>query len=517
MYPRAISIKLLLVVGVIAVILQGNTTCADETDTNKIPGIAPDGMVGISNIGLPLFAPPNLTFSALTGYGITESIEPVPGNHHSILGMVGMGATVLPWLSFGANLDLKYDKHPPDEQGSDYSMILDPHITVRAGGKLNPKWVLGGNLKLWIPGDTSPSLVWNASTLDGTIISAFFPSAKMIVAAQLGFRWDNSSAAAPEMDILRSGDRISLNLSDYNAILVGLGFTYLISNISIIGEVSGDILIGTKAPSSRSPFRFELGARYHFSSGIQLQLLTQTSLSKRPEVTPTSPLVPIEPRFSIVAGIAYTLNFKKSPNKPLATAADESKLSKTPKDSPVPIQQTTQLSPPTSTKQSATVNGQIIDAEGISIAGATVKCTSGNKHWEITTDKNGQFTITNIPYGPAKCSVSVDYFDPIEWTEEIRDTLHTLPPKTLTESQMGSQLRGLVRSYSGEPIGATIKIVPSNETTKTDVNGYFKIDLPPGEYTVEFIAPKHRPQKRKIKIEENSVIILNVDLHKKDK
>jgi hypothetical protein len=74
------------------------------------------------------------------------------------------------------------------------------------------------------------------------------------------------------------------------------------------------------------------------------------------------------------------------------------------------------------------------------------------------------------------------------------------------------QLRGLVRSFNGKPLAATIRVEPIGIETKTDADGTFQIDVPPGAYEVVVAAPGHTGQRRPVQVEENGVTILNADM-----
>jgi len=50
--------------------------------------------------------------------------------------------------------------------------------------------------------------------------------------------------------------------------------------------------------------------------------------------------------------------------------------------------------------------------------------------------------------------------------------------------------------------------------TKTDAEGFFQIDVPPGEYEVVIEAPGYVAQRRKAQVERQGVVIVNADLRK---
>jgi uncharacterized membrane protein len=76
----------------------------------------------------------------------------------------------------------------------------------------------------------------------------------------------------------------------------------------------------------------------------------------------------------------------------------------------------------------------------------------------------------------------------------------------------GSQLRGLVRSYSGQGIAASVTVEPGDHTTKCDEEGSFELDLPPGVYKVIIEAEGYRSQRRTLRVRKEGVTVLNADL-----
>lgn len=76
------------------------------------------------------------------------------------------------------------------------------------------------------------------------------------------------------------------------------------------------------------------------------------------------------------------------------------------------------------------------------------------------------------------------------------------------------QLRGLIRSFKGQGLRATVVVAPLGSEAKTDADGAFALDVPPGVYQVEIAALGYRPQRREVRIEENGVTILNADLRR---
>ena len=61
-------------------------------------------------------------------------------------------------------------------------------------------------------------------------------------------------------------------------------------------------------------------------------------------------------------------------------------------------------------------------------------------------------------------------------------------------------------------LSAQLTVAPLGTASDSDERGEFTIDLPPGEYEVSIEASGYRAQKRRVKIEQDGVTILNVDL-----
>jgi hypothetical protein len=431
------------------------------------------------------------------GYGLTESIGAVDGTHHRLRGVLGGGFVITDWLALGLNLDGRYDRHPKDERGADASWVGDPRFLARTGYRLSESMQMGGEIDVWFPGNTAPSLIPGATTVDGKLLAAYFPQkTPWTFAALAGFRLDNSARSEDEPGRLRPGDRLSLGVSEFNACLVGAGTTFRIRNIDLIGELTWDILVGGGAPAATSsPMRVDTGVRYHAHRAVQLELLTEIALSKRPPVSSSAALIPVEPRFSVMAGLRYALNISG-------------------RDQKVP---TASVTPTEPIKRLTKIQGQLLDEEGRPIEGAQVRLSVGNTVAETKADASGIYHFEQVPVGRARLQVHADGFEDIDWTVSVAHDMPLQEPRRLTpviaEPKLPvGQLRGLVRSFSGKPLRARVYVEPIGIEATTDKTGRFQIDVPPGTYRVSLEASGYRHQKREVKVEENGVSIINVDL-----
>lgn len=473
-----------------------DTDAPTSVSPNQV-GVTMSAMRGIHRVGIPVSSAPAIHVAASGGYGVTESIGTPEGTHHRLRGVVSASASIFPWLAFGFNLDGRYDIHPSDDTGKDSGFVGDPRIVLRGGYPIHDLFQLGAEVGVWVPGKDAPSLAWDATTVDAKLLGALtLPN--LTVAAQAGFRFDNSANSAPDPTRLRPGDHLSLGVSEFHSVLAGLGISYRISDFEILGELTWDVLVGDRAPSpADSPIRLNIGSRYNLNPIIAFEFLTETALNGRPGIAPNDPLVPIEPRFSVLLGVRAAWSFAKN-EKVHRDAA--------PIEAPPPVL-------PTTTR----VQGRVVDMAGNPIPNTLVKMSIGAYSEETTTDAEGKYQFEDVPVGQARITVSAEGFNAGDWVIQTEANMPEVDEKKLSPVEAaspGSQLRGLVRSFTGKYLNATITIDPSGLTTKTDKEGFFQIDIPPGSYQVTIEAIGYKKQTRSVKVEENGVSILNVDLRK---
>ena len=482
-------------------------TTAGETDTI---GFSPDGRYGINRLLLPVAPSRHLSISGYGGYGIFESMGPVSGAHHRMSGMLSVSGAPIKQLGLKLTLEGYHDRHPADQIGKDTTTVGAPRLGIHGGQQLG-KWIqLGGALDVTIPGGAAPSLKFSSATLEPKILLALVPEDsiwRLILSA--GYRWDNTGKTAPQAESLRPGDRISIGTSEYDSVSLGLGSSVSISALELIAELSSNIFVGNNPPKGSSPLRFDLGARYHIYQSLQVALLTETLIIGRPELQNSAPVMPVEPRFSLFVGVTYAFGVTPPP-KP-----GETSIVNSPPIKP-PVQET-KPSPTTPAVNTTSIEGSVVDEEGNPIGGTHVSFTTEvegmPKDFETTTDSTGSYTLSDVPVGEGTLVIEMEGFDSVEKMLVLTDTPSIQEPSTLTEVLSSpTQLRGQIRSISGDPLKAKLVITPGNHTVETDETGLFSIDLPKGKYRVIISAHGRKTQKKRVVIEENSVTIINVDL-----
>ncbi len=447
---------------------------------NALPGVARVGVAGPVSKGI--------TVSAFAGYGYSDAIIADEDTHHRGLGGIAASFRFVDWLAFSLSLDGRYDKHFKafNGEGTDDGWVGNPRLFVRSGTLLSDRIKLGGQLGVWVPGESAPSIVFKAITLDFTAMGTYLLSKHFSINANVGFRLDQSAESVDNADQLSDADRISLGVSDSHAVLLGTGATYRLGKLELLGEWTWDLLVGGDRPKAlESPMRITAGARYDLSRDFTVQLLAEVGLSKRPDVAATDPLVPIEPRLGVFAGVIYRTPYAR--RKP-----------------------TTELPPPPKKKEPATLQVTVKTADGLVLPGAKIQIGDT----QAVTDAAGQYTHKTQKAETITITASAENYK--AKTETVTTVLGEVLDISfeLQEVVPPGQLRGVVQSFGGQPLQATIEIVTINKVAKADVDGTFEIDVPPGEYDVVVRADGYAEQKRRIRIEREGVTLLNVDLRR---
>ena len=479
---------------------------------NAPADVALDGLPGFFNIGIPYAPSTRLSIAGTGRYGLIESMGPISGKHHELGGSLAVGGVFAKWFSAALMFDGKYQKHPAENTGSsDHSIVGLPILKLRVGAPTGRNLLFGGELDIRFPGGNAPSVELNATTLTARLLATFVSTAPFYVGITAGFRFDNSENGAPEQSTLRPGDRIALDVSVYNAILLGVAMAYELKRVRFIFETDSTFYIAKKAAVAESPIRLTFGARFAATDALQFDLYTETYVNKRPDVDTSAPLLPIQPRFAVLMGLRYTFGVgdKAAPVETTPDWVEPEKhgeadlIAPPPKDIP---------EAPT-----GTIQGRILDEEGLPVAEAAVSVVAADgTEYAATTNVNGDYTVQGLPTGPAQITATAEYFEPSSFEVEVTEnSIATASPTQLVQKKVGSQIRGLVRDVSGSPLNAHILVKPGRHKVQTDEKGYFEVDVDAGEYSVEISSPGFIRQKRTVSVGDNSVVIMNVDLSTK--
>jgi hypothetical protein len=472
---------------------------------SALPGPSSSGLRGLPNAGAPI-GQREITLRATLGYGLTESRRLVPSATHRLAG--GLAASVSPfdWLGFGLRLDGRLELHGDDGNGSHTSGFGDPRLFARAGYALDPEWSIGGELLAWSPGSEAPSFVAAATSVDARVLGAYQPKALPFqLFASVGARLDNSSEIAPVRSRMRPSDIQTLGVSDSHAILGALGALYIVDPaVQVFGELSGDILVGSKAPTfTDSPLRAIGGGRWQFAENFQAEGSAVISLSTRPSLGPNAAWVPIEPRVLILFGVSYTWSPFTAP-PPAPTEPDNKTAIKQPEEKPQP--------------KLASVQGVIVDEQGQPVPDVRVTLTAADgTHQEAITDGDGKYKFEKVPYGTAQLEAHAVGFTKQQWEADIsQPTIESKAPAALAPRLDVGVLRGLVRSFDSTPLVGHVSVRDTRgklvQERDCSADGRFELELPPGQYKVSIEAPGFRNHTQTMRIKGNGVSVLNADM-----
>ncbi len=473
-----------------------------EPDAREL-GASSSGLCGLVHAGAPR-CPQGLTLSGTSGYGVTS----LRGTHHRFMGDLGLGYTPLPWLALSLELKGRLDLHPKDERDTAHmSATGDPWLRGRVGFPVSPTVDLGGELGLWLPGNAAPSFSPKATTVDiKALLSWRAEKSPLTLLGSVGMRVDNSANSAPRPLRLRYGDQIALGLSDSHALLIALGLAYAPTPaVRVFGELSAQLLLGSKAPSMlASPLRAAVGARYYVMDHLALELTAIPSLSKRPSTAATAPLVPIEPRFTMMFGLRY--DFLRTQPAERVEARDDEPAPQTAQPEPVP-------------EQLVTLNGALRDESGRPVPDAKVVMTQEGKSEESVSQVDGTFSFGGLRSGTVKLHAEAPGFQPSDWEVSVMPTLTGVLTHTLVAGSATGSLRCLVRSFGSEPLRAQIVVrdLAGRRVAggTTDKSGLLELSLAPGQYKVAIDAAGYQSRRSNVTVSPNEVAILNVDLRER--
>jgi len=458
--------------------------------------LGPDisGSAGYFRVPVVALAARGVDVGGGVGYGYTEPLSAAPGSHHRIRGRVTASLTPLEWLgvSFGSNL--RHDRHPGDPLGPDTGTVLDSDILLRAGWRWAEAFHVGLGAGAWFSRGSSLGASLEKPSLGALALAAWVPKeGPLSLGVMAGYRYDPSASLIDDPERYRSGDRLALGLSSFDAVPLGIGAAYRVGDAEIVAELSADALVGEGAPElTRSPLRASAGARYHMSESVALRLLTDTSLSARPPSGDGDPLLPVEPRFQILLGMSVRL-LSWEPGAPVESE---------PAPSP----------PPPPPAALATLEVSVTTGDGYPLSDASLSLEIGGRSLPVPHVEMQTYRLGQLPAGKARLRVEAERLEPQQIDVDLSVQQPNVIRVQLKAATMDGQVRGVVRSVDGSSLAATVRIEPLGTRLTADRDGAFQLDLPPGKYEVVIEARGHLTQRRSIEVRADGVVVLNADL-----
>jgi hypothetical protein len=216
--------------------------------------------------------PKGIGLGVASGYGYTGAELDDGDTHHRGSGRLAAAYRIIPDLAVVLRFDGRYDKHSGDVGGSDDGWVGDPRLIARYRKTISDTLSAGAQFGFWAPSSDVPSIEFDALSIEGVgALTYSNPAKTMAVSLNAGYRLDRSAASVEEPERLSLADRLSLGLSDFNAVLVGVGASYKVGEAQLLAEWSLDLLHGKDKPAfSQSPMRIGLGARLPVTGAVDL-------------------------------------------------------------------------------------------------------------------------------------------------------------------------------------------------------------------------------------------------------
>lgn len=507
---------------------------------------AGDTLPGVERVPLSSAPAPGLSAAGGAAFGYTE--KAVVGGHQQYEGDLAVGFSPLDGLAFAYVLRTQLDRN---DEGN--RMMMRSRVRVRYSLPVATGVRAGAQVSGLLPAATALGDALSGAGVSGELFGGY-AGKNWEASAMVGLALDRGARAIGAPERLTLADRVSLEVSDPALLQLGLACAYHLSSGSVVGEWSWEPTLGKKAVSAfESPMWIRAGYRFAPSPRLSLGALVGVSPSQRPEQTETGPLQRVEARFW--GGLRLVYAFAAEPPRPTgsivgqvvdgqggglasATVMFDGDARAVGTDGGFRLEQVAvgrhrlQVSAPGYAPTSVPVSvgadqvaharvqleaepiellGEVVTPAGVPIPGARVSLEGADGDTQRVGD-DGRFRFPDQRPGELRVRVEADGFE----TAETAVTLspgHVAPLSlSLKRALPAGQIEGTVRGFDGAPIAATIAIKELDVRVTTDVQGGFRIEVPPGEYEVEVRAPGYVSQTRAAVVEERGVTVLLVDL-----
>lgn len=390
---------------------------------------------------------------------------------------------------------------------------LTPHL--RVGGQVGEGFHWGAEGRARLPGASVGESVGPEPEIDARALFAYSGVPTWVFALHAGYKLGLGGDVLTDSESMRAGDRVALGLSEFDALLLGLGVVKAVGKTEILAEITSEMLLGSGAPNFlESPLRAAGGVRHQVANSLWLNGLVEATIGARPDSLPGDPLAPVEPRVLGLIGVTWRFLAPRAPIAPPGEQEPAPSVTQK-KDPEEPVKE----GPPPAVFSEIQVT--VVDSKGHPISDANVtielpgsEAQDGGSRSVPLVDRN-VYVIGEVPLGEVEVTVSADLLKSQTQTISIKSSDKVaLEFKLEKAADVGSQLRGLVRAYSGEGLAASVRVEPGDLTAVCNAQGSFELDLPPGVYKVIIEAEGYRAQRRALRVRKEGVTVLNADLQK---
>lgn len=465
---------------------------------------------GFIRLSAPVPSSALVSVAASGSYGQYSSILNMVGPSYQLDGVLAIGVTPIPYFSARFLLHGDYNAHSGSPAPKYSTLYGEPELALRTQFPVAPGAFVGAELEARLVGAKAPNVEIGATTVTMRGMGAYNYRKNTWFSAQLGFRFDNSARAFDgQIDRLKDGDRQTFPVSSFNAFELGVAASHRFDGFDafeLIGEISSDIQVGKGAPSFvEGPISFDIGGRYDILPNLLAQGHFEYSPSTTPSPYPTDVLIATRPRFEVGLGLTYRFFDAKRDKPPTQSNAVQEKKPTKPLSAPA-------FAAPL---PSGSVTGRIVDEAGHPVSDVMVLLTQADEPpIEVYSDANGMFLFETVTLGPGKVTTKSAGYDSVAKDIEVKQDEEIRLDYVLYDSLPAGQVRGHVLDFTGGPIFATVTVDPGNLTIPVEADGGFSLDLKPGRYKVRFEHPGYSSQVRVIRVQDKSVVVLNIALEK---
>ena len=133
---------------------------------------------------------------------------------------------------------------------------------------------------------------------------------------------------------------------------------------------------------------------------------------------------------------------------------------------------------------------------------------------KATTDEQGAFTLSKV--GPGVVPLTLTAAGYLKKEELVQvppgGTAKVMVVLAPSSEPLKATLRGSIRSTTGKPVAAAVRITGSKTKVKVGADGRFEVQLEAGTWSLVISAPRHVTQTKSVTLAPGDQAIFQVDL-----